>query len=48
MSHLQYFAYPEHGERLRGIMHYSQAVRIGDRIECSGQCTPPLPFRQLS
>jgi len=39
MSHLTYFAYPEHGIRLREQLHYSQAVRVGDRIECSGQCT---------
>ncbi|KAL2759918.1 hypothetical protein ACRALDRAFT_1026717 [Sodiomyces alcalophilus JCM 7366] len=38
MSHLQYFAYPDHGVRLQEAMHYSQAVRVGDRIECAGQC----------
>ena len=37
MAHLQYFSYAGVGERKREQMHYSQAVRIGDRIECSGQ-----------
>ncbi|KAM0276160.1 hypothetical protein ACHAQH_007012 [Verticillium albo-atrum] len=38
MSHLKYFAYADHGIRLREQLNYSQAVRINDRIECSGQC----------
>lgn len=37
MSHLQYFDYEGFGERVRRDTHYSQAVRIGDRIEISGQ-----------
>jgi hypothetical protein len=37
MSHLQYYAYPGVGERNRKQFRYSQAVRIGDRIECAGQ-----------
>ncbi|GAA6020735.1 hypothetical protein JCM10207_002006 [Rhodosporidiobolus poonsookiae] len=37
MSHLQYFNYPGVGEHNAEHFHYSQAVRIGDRIECSGQ-----------
>ncbi|OTB09484.1 hypothetical protein M426DRAFT_18124 [Hypoxylon sp. CI-4A] len=37
MSHLPYFAYPGVGERNKERNKYSQAVRIGDRIECSGQ-----------
>ncbi|KAL8938163.1 MAG: hypothetical protein Q9216_004040 [Gyalolechia sp. 2 TL-2023] len=37
MSQLQYYAYPGHGVRLRELYSYNQAVRIGDRIECSGQ-----------
>ncbi|KAL4966452.1 RidA family protein [Aspergillus stella-maris] len=37
MSHLQYFSYPGVGERNRHNFRYSQAVRIGDRIECAGQ-----------
>ncbi|KAL1604795.1 hypothetical protein SLS60_004335 [Paraconiothyrium brasiliense] len=37
MSHLQYYAYPGKGETARKKFKYSQAVRIGDRIECAGQ-----------
>ncbi|KAK8044113.1 hypothetical protein PG993_004137 [Apiospora rasikravindrae] len=37
MAHLQYFTYPEYGAVLGEQSYYSQAVRIGDRIECSGQ-----------
>ncbi|CAG8418423.1 unnamed protein product [Penicillium salamii] len=37
MSHLQYHAYPGYGTRSQDTLHYSQAVRVGDRIECSGQ-----------
>lgn len=37
MSHLQYYAYPGVGERNKTNFRYSQAVRIGDRIECAGQ-----------
>jgi len=37
MSHLQYFSYPGFGEEKREEIWYSQAVRIGDRIEISGQ-----------
>ncbi|KAF3053526.1 hypothetical protein E8E11_011344 [Didymella keratinophila] len=37
MSHLQYYAYKGVGERNKGKYGYSQAVRVGDRIECSGQ-----------
>ncbi|PYH98456.1 L-PSP endoribonuclease family protein [Aspergillus ellipticus CBS 707.79] len=37
MSHLQYFCYKGVGERNRHSFKYSQAVRIGDRIECAGQ-----------
>lgn len=39
MSHLQYYAYNGHGERAIREFHYSQAVRVGDRIECAGQGT---------
>jgi enamine deaminase RidA (YjgF/YER057c/UK114 family) len=35
MSHLKYSNYEGYGERMSG--GYSQAVRIGDRIEISGQ-----------
>lgn len=37
MAHLTYYNYPGVGETNRRDYHYSQAVRIGDRIECSGQ-----------
>ncbi|KZM22045.1 uncharacterized protein EKO05_0007882 [Ascochyta rabiei] len=37
MSHLQYFDYPGFGERSKKELNYSQAVRIDNRIEISGQ-----------
>ncbi|CAG8157863.1 unnamed protein product [Penicillium olsonii] len=37
MSHLQYYQYPGYGEASQKNLHYSQAVRVGDRIELSGQ-----------
>ncbi|EMR63771.1 putative l-psp endoribonuclease family protein [Eutypa lata UCREL1] len=37
MSHLQYYHYEKHGVRQREAFSYSQAVRVGDRIECAGQ-----------
>ena len=37
MSHLKYFNYEGAGDRMADM--YSQAVRIGDRIEISGQGT---------
>ena len=37
MAHLQYFNYPNYGVKMRVEYGYSQAVRIGNRIECSGQ-----------
>ncbi|KAH6907421.1 Endoribonuclease L-PSP/chorismate mutase-like protein [Coprinopsis sp. MPI-PUGE-AT-0042] len=37
MSHLQYFSYPGFGEHMKEKFRHNQAVRIGDRIECSGQ-----------
>ncbi|KAL4905935.1 hypothetical protein BDW74DRAFT_177632 [Aspergillus multicolor] len=37
MSHLEYFSYPGFGEHMLEALSYSQAVRIGDRIEISGQ-----------
>jgi hypothetical protein len=39
MSHLQYFDYPGFGERTKQYLNSSQAVRIGNRIEISGQGT---------
>ena len=41
MSHLKYYCYPGVGERDRQRNGYSQAVRVGDRIECSGQGRHP-------
>ncbi|KAL4887942.1 Endoribonuclease L-PSP/chorismate mutase-like protein, partial [Aspergillus ambiguus] len=37
MSHLTYYNYDGVGKRNQQNFKYSQAVRIGDRIECSGQ-----------
>ncbi|ATZ56279.1 hypothetical protein BCIN_13g01250 [Botrytis cinerea B05.10] len=37
MSGLQYYAYPKEGENKLKQHGYSQAVRVGDRIECAGQ-----------
>lgn len=37
MSHLRYYAYEGLGVKQRQNFHYSQAVRVGDKIECAGQ-----------
>lgn len=37
MSHLQYYDYEKVGTALAEDYKCSQAVRIGDRIECAGQ-----------
>ncbi|KAK1701150.1 endoribonuclease L-PSP [Colletotrichum godetiae] len=37
MSGLKYFSYKGYGKKLLREMHYSQAVRVGDNIEISGQ-----------
>jgi enamine deaminase RidA (YjgF/YER057c/UK114 family) len=37
MSHLKYFSYPGVGLKNWAQYSYSQAVRVGNRIECSGQ-----------
>ncbi|KAL6407212.1 endoribonuclease L-PSP [Ilyonectria robusta] len=37
MSHLKYYAYEGQGVEKLQKFSYSQAVRLGDRIECSGQ-----------
>lgn len=37
MSKPEFFATPGYGEKQLKNLHYSQAVRIGDRIETSGQ-----------
>lgn len=40
MSNLKYFDYDGYGKFARENYGYSQAVRVGDRIEISGQGTP--------
>ncbi|MFB1294827.1 RidA family protein [Mycobacterium sp. pW049] len=37
MSEVEFFATPGYGEKLRDSLHYSQAVRIGNWVEISGQ-----------
>ncbi|XWX00658.1 hypothetical protein V2A60_008679 [Cordyceps javanica] len=37
MSHLTYTSYEGYGERAKKNLWYSQAVRIGDVVECAGQ-----------
>ncbi|KAF4420621.1 RutC family protein [Colletotrichum fructicola] len=37
MSHLKFFAYEGQGVEKQQKFSYSQAVRVGDRIECAGQ-----------
>jgi len=37
MSNLQSYAYPGYGEWAQKNLYYTQAVRVGDRIVCSGQ-----------
>ena len=37
MSKPEFFVTPGYGPRLREMLHYSQALRIGDRVEISGQ-----------
>jgi enamine deaminase RidA (YjgF/YER057c/UK114 family) len=37
MSRVQFFATPGYGDAQLTNMHYHQAVRIGDRVETSGQ-----------
>lgn len=37
MSRPEFFLTPGYGERQRKLFGYSQAVRIGDRVEISGQ-----------
>jgi hypothetical protein len=41
MSHLQYFSWPGQGVALGEAWYYSQAVRVQDRIEVSGQGALP-------
>lgn len=37
MSQLTYYAYEGKGQQNLERFGYNQAVRVGDRIECSGQ-----------
>ena len=37
MEKPEFFVTPGYGERLRDLLHYSQAVRIENRVEISGQ-----------
>ena len=37
MADIEFFATPGYGEMFLKSRHYSQAVRIGDRVEISGQ-----------
>jgi len=46
MSSLQYFDYEGFGERSKKDLNYSQAVRIDNRIEISGQ-GPSTPLLLL-
>lgn len=43
MSHLTYYNYDGVGKAKQSQFKYSQAVRVGDRIECAGQGIPLLP-----
>jgi enamine deaminase RidA (YjgF/YER057c/UK114 family) len=37
MQKPEFFITPGYGERLRELLHYSQAMKIGNRVEISGQ-----------
>ncbi|KAJ0158302.1 hypothetical protein CTA2_11904 [Colletotrichum tanaceti] len=37
MSHFRYYAHKSVGQMYLKSFSYSQAVRVGDRIECAGQ-----------
>ncbi|KAK9238579.1 Endoribonuclease L-PSP/chorismate mutase-like protein [Lipomyces kononenkoae] len=37
MAHLRTYAYEKHGVWNKDNYHYVSAIRVGDRIECSGQ-----------
>lgn len=37
MNTPEFFATPGYGDVLKAHLHYSQAVRVGDRVETSGQ-----------
>jgi hypothetical protein len=44
MADLQHYAYPGVGQLAVEKYGYQQAVRVGDRIECSGQGVFPTPI----
>jgi len=48
MSSPQFFSYPGQGQVLRSQLWYSQSVRIGDRIEISGQGTTSFTLKAPS
>ena len=48
MLHLTYYNYDGVGKRNQAKFKYSQAVRVGDRIECSGQGRSTLDPRAPS
>jgi enamine deaminase RidA (YjgF/YER057c/UK114 family) len=37
MNKPEFFVTPGYGERMLNGLHYSQAVKIGNRVETSGQ-----------
>lgn len=43
MSQLKNYTYEGVGEFLSNFLNYAQAVRVGDRIELSGQGMSPRP-----
>ncbi|RYC61951.1 hypothetical protein CHU98_g4248 [Xylaria longipes] len=43
MADLKYYNYPGVGEENKKTLSYSQAVRVGDTIQVSGQGSRPLP-----
>ena len=48
MANLTYYNYQGVGTTNRKNFHYSQAVRVGDRIECAGQDRlPRLSFYEI-
>jgi enamine deaminase RidA (YjgF/YER057c/UK114 family) len=54
MEKPEFFVTPGYGEYLLNKLHYSQAIKIGNRVETSGQggwdiaFNPPLTVRLLS
>ncbi|KAK2038224.1 hypothetical protein LZ31DRAFT_559786 [Colletotrichum somersetense] len=47
MSGPKYFSYKDYGLTLLEEMHYSQAVRVGENIEISGQGNYPTPLTNI-